>query len=275
LFCAAVSAANNPIQHAATNSNLETVLAVNASRKPVSPWSPFANRSFANRFSGNRFSANRRIASLNDEFFIRAYTVILKPCFPPATSSSFRSSTPPLPTPPAAPAPCSSAVPGCTQCCIGVFPISQLDAARLRTGLIALDATDPQRAATVRERAQQSTARLTPEFPGDPYTGILDETRPDLEDFANDEPCPALDPATGLCDLYAARPMTCRVFGPPLRVEDGLGVCELCYHGATESEIAACEVHLDTDDLESALTTEAEQTANRSGNTIVAFALIL
>jgi Fe-S-cluster containining protein len=169
--------------------------------------------------------------------------------------------------------------PGCTQCCIGVFPISQLDADRLRTGLITLDATDPQRAATVRQRAQQSVALLTPEFPGDPQTGILDEARADLEDFANDEPCPALDPATGLCDLYAARPMTCRVFGPPLRVEDssgdaGLGVCELCFHGATEEQIAACEVHLDTDELESALTTEAERTANRSGNTIVAFALI-
>jgi Fe-S-cluster containining protein len=174
--------------------------------------------------------------------------------------------------------------PGCTQCCIGVFPISQLDAARLRSGLVALDATDPHRAASVRQRAQQSIVRLTSEFPGDPQTGILDETRADLEDFAfenfaNEEPCPALDPATGLCDLYAARPMTCRVFGPPLRVEDssgdaGLGVCELCYHGATEEQIAACEVHLDTEDLESALTIEAERAANRSGNTIVAFALI-
>jgi Fe-S-cluster containining protein len=168
--------------------------------------------------------------------------------------------------------------PGCTQCCIGVFPISQLDAARLRNGLTDLDATDPERAVTVRERAQQSIARLTSEFPGDPQTGILDEARADLEDFANEEPCPALDPATGLCDLYAARPMTCRVFGPPLRTEEsgeeGLGVCELCYHGATEDEIAACEVHLDTEDLESALITEAEQATGRSGSTIIAFALL-
>ena len=174
--------------------------------------------------------------------------------------------------------------PGCTQCCIGVFPISQLDAARLRTGLTALDATEPERAAAVRQRAQQSVARLIPEFPGDPQTGILNETSPDLEDFAmddfaNDEPCPALDPATGLCDLYSARPMTCRVFGPPLRVQDssgdaGLGVCELCFHGATEEEIATCEVHLDTEDLESTLNNEAEQATNQSGNTIVAWALI-
>jgi Fe-S-cluster containining protein len=165
--------------------------------------------------------------------------------------------------------------PGCTQCCIGVFPISQLDAVRLRDGLAALDSTDPEHASALRQRARQSIARLTPDFPGDPRTGLLDEDRSaDFEDFANDEPCPVLDPATGLCDLYAARPMTCRVFGPPLRTEDGLGVCDLCFHGATPEEIAACEVHLDSDSLESSLTAEAEQTTGRSGATIVAWALI-
>ncbi|MFP5228333.1 MAG: YkgJ family cysteine cluster protein [Acidobacteriota bacterium] len=170
--------------------------------------------------------------------------------------------------------------PGCTQCCTGVFPISQLDAARLRHGLAALDATDPQRAHAVRARAEHSIARLAPAFPGDPRTGALDEARADLlEDFANDEVCPALDPATGLCDLYAARPMTCRVFGPPLRSTDeegntGIGVCELCYHGATEEQIATCELHLGCDDLESALTREAEQSSARIGNTIVAYALL-
>ena len=47
--------------------------------------------------------------------------------------------------------------------------------------------------------------------------------------------------------------MTCRVFGPPVRSEDGLGVCELCYHGATDVEIAACEMKPDPDDAESDL----------------------
>jgi Fe-S-cluster containining protein len=164
--------------------------------------------------------------------------------------------------------------PGCTQCCIGVFPISQLDAARLRDGLAALDAADPERASGLRLRSRQSVARLTPDFPGDPSTGLLDEDRSaDFDDFANDEPCPALDPATGLCDLYSARPMTCRVFGPPLRTDEGLGVCELCFYEATPEEIAACEVHLDSDSLESSLTAEAERDAGRSGNTIVAWAL--
>lgn len=165
--------------------------------------------------------------------------------------------------------------PGCTQCCIGVFAISQLDAARLRVGLAELEAADPQRASAVRLRAQRAAERLAAEFPGDPQTGILDPNRTDaFEEFANDEPCPALDPATGLCDLYAARPMTCRVFGPPLRTEEGLGVCELCFVGATTEEIAAAEVHLDCSDLEAVLTREAEDSADAQGETIVAWALL-
>ena len=165
--------------------------------------------------------------------------------------------------------------PGCTQCCIGVFSISQLDAARLREGLATLDAADPERGASVRERARQSIARMVADFPGDAETGVLDEGRAELmEDFANEEPCPALDPASGRCDLYAARPITCRVFGPPLRVEGGIGVCELCYHGATEEQIAGCELKLDSDELESTLTDEAERSSGCSGNTIVAFALM-
>ena len=136
---------------------------------------------------------------------------------------------------------------GCTQCCYGPFPISQLDAARLQKGLADLKASDPQRAAQVRKRAKQSVSGLFANFPGDTKTGILNEDEEAealFADFANDEPCPALDPATGACDLYSARPMTCRTFGPPVRSgpENGLAVCELCYHGATNEQIAACEM---------------------------------
>jgi Fe-S-cluster containining protein len=165
--------------------------------------------------------------------------------------------------------------PGCTQCCIGVFPISQLDAVRLRDGLASLAASDPARATSIRRRAESSVALLSPGFPGDLSTGTLDDNRAHLlDDFANDEPCPVLDPATGLCDLYGARPMTCRLFGPPLEVEGGLGVCELCFHGAQPDEIAACEVHLDCETLENSLTTAAEQTSHRTGSTFIAWALL-
>jgi Fe-S-cluster containining protein len=169
---------------------------------------------------------------------------------------------------------------GCTQCCIGVFSINQLDAARLRDGSAKLEVHDPARAARVRERARAAVVRLAPDFPGDAATGILDESeaaKQRFAEFADDEPCPVLDPATGSCDLYESRPMTCRVFGPPVRSEDGpseggLGVCELCFQGATDKEIAACEMVPDPDDLESELVERLAKTG-RCGNTIIAFAL--
>jgi Fe-S-cluster containining protein len=166
--------------------------------------------------------------------------------------------------------------PGCTQCCIGAFPINQLDAQRLRRGLADLAMRTPERADRVRERARDAVARLAPDFPGNPVSGILDESEEAakrFDDFANDEPCPALDPETGNCELYESRPMTCRVFGPPVRSEDGLGVCELCYQGASDEEIAACEMRPDPDDLESALLEELEDSTGMRGNTIIAFCL--
>ncbi len=166
--------------------------------------------------------------------------------------------------------------PGCTQCCMGAFAINQLDAARLQDGLAELEASDPARAAQVRERAGASIARISHDFPGDPDTGVLNEGKAAealFEEFANDEPCPVLDPQTGMCDLYAARPMTCRVFGPPVQSEGGLGVCELCYHGASEAEIAACEMTVDPEGIELALLDELEGNTRRWGRTIVAFAV--
>lgn len=166
--------------------------------------------------------------------------------------------------------------PGCTQCCIGVFPINQLDALRLQHGLAKLEKRDPARAAAIRERARNSVARLSPDFPGDLRTGILNEdvdSQERFENFANEEPCPALDPQTGLCDLYESRPMTCRVFGPPVRSEEGLGVCELCFQGATDKEIASCEMIPDPDDLESRLVDKIENATGCQGQTIIAFCL--
>jgi len=168
--------------------------------------------------------------------------------------------------------------PGCTQCCMGAFSITQLDALRLRRGLKELETSEPDRAARVRERVRDSVARLTPQFPGDPATGTLDENEEAQErffEFTNDEPCPVLDPATGMCDLYASRPITCRVFGPPVRSgpEGGLGICELNFQGASDEEIAACEMQVDPDELEPKLLEELERTTGARGQTIVAWGL--
>lgn len=166
--------------------------------------------------------------------------------------------------------------PGCTQCCIGVFAINQLDAQRLRRGLAELQSRAPERAAAIRERARDFVNRLAKEFPGDPASGVLGESgeaRRRFEDFANDEPCPVLDPRTGLCELYESRPLTCRVFGPPVRSEDGLGVCELCYQGASDKEIAACEMVADPDGLEAQILEKVERSTGQKGETIIAFCL--
>jgi Fe-S-cluster containining protein len=164
--------------------------------------------------------------------------------------------------------------PGCHQCCIGVFAISQLDAENLREGLTMAEAGVAQR---IRTRAAESRARLRAEFPGDPTTGLL-FTEPQHEeafaDFANDEPCPVLDPDTGTCDLYEFRPVQCRTFGPPVRDEDDhLTVCELCFVDAPTEEVARCEMDQSWRPLEDELIAVTEQRTGLRGPTIVAFAL--
>src|SRR3954462_13227771 len=165
---------------------------------------------------------------------------------------------------------------GCTQCCVGVFAINQLDALRLRHGLRALERADPERARGIRVRARESMSRLAGKFLGDLKTGILADDEAALErfeEFGNEEVCPALSPITGECELYASRPMTCRVFGPPVRTEEGLGVCELCYEGASPEQIAACELVTGSEALEETLNQDAERLTKTSGQTIIAFCL--
>jgi Fe-S-cluster containining protein len=121
--------------------------------------------------------------------------------------------------------------PGCAECCIGSFEISGLDADRLRAGLAEAEARDPVRAGRIVERARRF-AELAEE--------VADETA-----------CPALDPETQTCELYESRPLTCRLFGPPVRGPSGaIGVCELCFHGATEEQIEACAMTVEAGTLE-------------------------
>jgi Fe-S-cluster containining protein len=164
--------------------------------------------------------------------------------------------------------------PGCNQCCVGVFPISQLDAETLR---YALENATPDLAGRIRSRVDASLSRLAPTFPGDPSSGLL-FTAPGheeaFEQFANDEPCPVLDPLTGTCDLYAARPVPCRTFGPPIRDEDNhLTVCELCFVAAPASEVERCEMDQQWRPIEEELIHTAEGRSGLQGPTLIAFAL--
>jgi Fe-S-cluster containining protein len=168
--------------------------------------------------------------------------------------------------------------PGCTQCCVGVFAINRLDAQRLNHGMDVLQKADPARADRIRERARRSIQTLSDRFPGNAKTGHLvekifaagSEAEERFAHFGNDEVCPVLDPKTGLCELYDSRPMTCRTFGPPVRSDGGLGVCELCFHGATDQQIAACEMVPDPENMEAKLLSKLEANGLR-GYTLVAY----
>jgi Fe-S-cluster containining protein len=168
--------------------------------------------------------------------------------------------------------------PGCTQCCYGAFAINALDAVRLRAGMDVLRVAEPVLAAEIERRARAWIAAYGAEYPGDLATGRLGESEADrerFEDFANEAACPALDEQTGRCDVYAFRPMTCRVFGPPVRMDAGtgdegaLGHCELCFHGASEQQVKSCEMEV-PHELEAAVLDKVGET----GETVVAFALL-
>src|SRR5690349_10501663 len=100
--------------------------------------------------------------------------------------------------------------PGCTSCCLGAFEITTTDAARLHEGLKRLD---PLRSARILERAAKYG---------------------DGSGQGEDDPCPVLDPATELCELYEHRPLLCRTFGPATRIGSSIGVCHLCFEGASD-----------------------------------------
>lgn len=159
--------------------------------------------------------------------------------------------------------------PGCTECCHGPFPINELDARRLREGLAELAAHDPGRAAAVRRRAEAQLPLLREGFPGAPETGALAEDDEPYFTRHGHLPCPALDPEAGRCDLYAWRPLTCRTFGPPVRIgEADLPPCRLCFVGAAPETVEACRVEPDPDGLEDRLLDRLGD-----GETLVAFAV--
>lgn len=141
---------------------------------------------------------------------------------------------------------------GCTECCVGSFPITQLDARRLQQGWAVLREAEPARASAVLARAERVVAEH------------------DVEG-----PCPALDPLTGACDLYFARPVTCRTFGLPVRIGgDNLPPCRLCFTSATASDVEAARVTIDPEGDEQAMLAAMEQSGTTDESTTVAEALV-
>ncbi|HYG62119.1 MAG TPA: YkgJ family cysteine cluster protein [Thermoanaerobaculia bacterium] len=163
--------------------------------------------------------------------------------------------------------------PGCDECCHGPFPINALDAWRLRRGLAELAARDPERAAAVVDRARTLVPLLAADFPGAPELGVLSEDEEAEEAYFGRHaalPCPALDPVTRRCDLYAYRPLTCRTFGPPVRLGAAdLPPCRLCFQGEPEAAIESCRAEPDPHGLEDRLVARLGQ----DEETLIAFVL--
>lgn len=165
---------------------------------------------------------------------------------------------------------------GCTECCLGPFPINALDAWRLRDGLAVLAECDAPRAAAVRARARSAVEAMTAGFPGEATTGALGGDDRVEEAFCEQHaalPCPALDPATGACDLYQWRPVSCRTSGPPVRFgEQELPPCRLWFVGAAPDVVERSRVEPDPEDRERDLL-EAVSGEDDACDTFVAFAL--
>jgi hypothetical protein len=100
---------------------------------------------------------------------------------------------------------------GCTECCVGPFDITGLDAERLRRGLRELEGKDPEAARGVRDRARGHWQSMVGSFPGAKETGALGDDEEARERFCaafETVACPVLDPETGGCLLYGFRPLS-------------------------------------------------------------------
>jgi Fe-S-cluster containining protein len=165
---------------------------------------------------------------------------------------------------------------GCPACCLGPFPINRLDALRLRRGLFELARHDPEAARAIVASAEASVRDMAAEFPGDAAGGVLVEVESGRDAFFarfGARPCPALELRTGRCQLYQWRPVTCRTFGPPVRLGGrDLEACGACFQG-TPAEEAECRVEPDAGGLEDALLDRLEAEEGDQGETIIAWAL--
>lgn len=162
---------------------------------------------------------------------------------------------------------------GCPRCCYGPFPINRLDVRRLRRGLAELAASEPDRARDIVRRARRSAVLFAAGFPG--TAGRLSEDDAAVEAFClgfGAEPCPALDTASGRCELYEWRPLVCRTYGPSVRIgSEELPPCEWCFTGSLEDARRVAAV-VDPEERETDLLDRLEAEGD-SGETVIAFAL--
>lgn len=164
---------------------------------------------------------------------------------------------------------------GCSPCCFGPFAITQLDAWRSKDGVRELTVREPERADAVQRRSTAAVAEQASWFPSDGvgiFVDEVDESR--FYAFFAAAPCPALDPDTGGCTVYAWRPIVCRTYGPPIRISGkDWPPCPLCFKAATPEEVEMAGGQLDVGAIEQLMMETAEHHTGRRGMTTVAFAI--
>ncbi|MBW1681183.1 MAG: YkgJ family cysteine cluster protein [Deltaproteobacteria bacterium] len=106
-------------------------------------------------------------------------------------------------------------IPQCADCCHAVFGLFPVEAAYLRLHFDQLDRKVRRPAVRRARRARQIMDRLQERWEMEGISGDLSDER---------IPCPLLDEEK-LCILYAHRPITCRVYGIPLRIQGKARVC--------------------------------------------------
>lgn len=168
---------------------------------------------------------------------------------------------------------------GCSFCCTeGPFPITLLDAERLQRGWRALAAADPERAARIRNRADEAFAKIASlQYPGNTETGCLEGAGAEEDLYHNrfkGIPCPVLDLETGACQIYEHRPVCCRVHGPALSLDGSpIKPCVLNYQGASEPEIEQCRVDISPGRVAEAAFEEFVAHGGAPGRTIISYAV--
>jgi Fe-S-cluster containining protein len=167
--------------------------------------------------------------------------------------------------------------PGCSECCHGPFPITRLDVERLRRGWVDLRAREGGRADAIRRRASEAVAVLKDGFPGRFDTGRLVDDEQALDRFFERHgamPCPALDPVSGRCELYEARPIACRTYGPPISFGgEAAAPCRICFQGAGAEIVRRCRLTPDPEGLERAILARMGVAAGEEWETLIACAL--
>jgi Fe-S-cluster containining protein len=127
------------------------------------------------------------------------------------------------------------------------------------------------------KRVDGAVEILSDGFPGDPATGRLSIDESKLDSFFELHaglPCPVLDPASGRCELYEWRPVSCRTYGPPVLFgREKSPPCRLCFAGAPEEEIERCRIEPDRDDLEETILVRLGVVAGEDWETLIPFAL--